>query len=75
MSDQNTRHSVSRPFFYHITFSGFLYPEDSNVYPPAPFPLPPLGAAQPAISLPPQINLPIFYFSLKLDFFYIKYKK
>lgn len=63
MSDPNTRDSVSRPFFYHMTFRGFLYPEDNPIYPPAPPALPPL-AAEPAISLaPPQIVLPADFFS------------
>ncbi len=61
MSDPNTRGSVSRPFFYHMTFPGLLYPEDNPVYPPAPAALPALG--EQASHLPPRIELPADFFA------------
>lgn len=50
MSDNVTRRSVSRPFFYHMTLPGSLFPEDNPLYPTAPSALPPL--------IPPQIQVP-----------------
>jgi len=69
MSDNVTRGSASRPFFYHMTLPGVLYPEDNPVYAPAPPALPPLARASPAIGyppvlpvLPPQIQVPADFF-------------
>lgn len=66
MSDNLTRGSVSRPFFYHMTLPGLLYPEDNPIYPPAPPALPALAPASPAIGypvLPPQIQVPADFFN------------
>lgn len=42
MTDGITRGSACRPFFYHMTIPGLLYPEDNPVYPPIPNDLPTL---------------------------------
>lgn len=43
MTDNVTRRSASRPFFYHMTLPDLLYPEDNLAAPSAPAPLPPLN--------------------------------
>jgi hypothetical protein len=64
MSDANTRGSVSRPFFYHMTTPSLLYPEDTPVYSPPPAALPALSEhhAEPQM-LPPSIQLPADFFT------------
>ncbi len=58
-----TRGSVTRPFFYHMTLRANLFPEDHLIpLPPAPPALPPLqrSLALPAsfVQIPPRIDLP-----------------
>jgi hypothetical protein len=65
MSDNVTRFSASRPFFYHMTLPGLLYPEENPVYPAAPPALPALArsfADHPQIQGPPRIQVPAGFF-------------
>lgn len=66
MSDNVTRGSASRPFFYHMTFPGLLYPEENPVYPAAPPALPALARS---FADPPQIQVPPPQIQVPIDFF------
>ena len=65
MTDVNTRGSVTRPFFYHMTLPGNLYPEERQQYP-----APPAGNLSlvpsffPVIAefVPPRIEVPEDFF-------------
>jgi hypothetical protein len=65
MSDNVTRGSASRPFFYHMTLPGLLFPEDNPMYPDVAA-MPPLPQLAPAIAIPapPQIQVPAGFFDI-----------